>query len=127
MRIVISALWLVPAVALASSSLDGTWKGRADSVKVSGKPDTLVVAEGMYTCSSCVPEIRIKADGTDQKVTGHEYYDTVAVKIVDANNSQRVLHREARRGGTRRLARHLRVMAAGEDDRGQRRSQHRDL
>jgi len=84
MRILISVLLLVPAAAFASSSFDGTWKGRVDSMKVTGKPDAFVVADGMYNCSSCVPEVKIKADGTDQKVTGHDYYDTIAVKIVDA-------------------------------------------
>ena len=84
MRILISALLLVPAAALASSALDGTWKGRVDTMKITGKPDMFAVADGMYTCSSCVPEIKVKADGTDQKVTGHEYYDSLAVKIVDA-------------------------------------------
>jgi len=37
----------------------------------------------MYECSSCVPKFNVKADGTGQKVTGHPYYDTVAVKVVD--------------------------------------------
>jgi hypothetical protein len=89
MRIAITALLLVPAAALASSAFDGTWKGRVESMKFTGKPDVVVVADGMYSCSSCVPEIRIRADGTDQKVTGHEYYDTVAVKIVDARTIER--------------------------------------
>jgi hypothetical protein len=89
MRIVISALLLVPAVALASSAFDGTWKGRVDSFKVSGKPDTFVIAAGTYTCTSCIPEIKIKADGVDHAVTGHDYYDTVAVKIVDATTVER--------------------------------------
>jgi hypothetical protein len=89
MRIVISALLLMPAAALASSAFDGTWKGRVDSFKVTGKPDTFVIAEGTYTCTSCIPEIKIKADGADQKVTGHDYYDSVAVKIVDATTVER--------------------------------------
>ena len=89
MRIVTAALLLVPAAALASSAFDGTWKGRTASMKISGKPNVYLVADGTYTCSSCVPEIKIKADGTDQKVTGHEYYDTVAVKIVDAKTVER--------------------------------------
>lgn len=89
MRILVSALLLLPAAAFASSAFDGTWKGRVESVKVTGKPDVFVIADGVYTCSSCVPEIKIKADGTDQKVTGHDYYDTVAVKIVDANTIER--------------------------------------
>jgi len=89
MRIVIAALVLAPAAALASSAFDGTWKGRVDSVKVTGNPDMWVVADGMFTCSSCNPQIKIKADGTDQKVTGHPYYDTVAVKVVDAKTVER--------------------------------------
>lgn len=95
MRICISALLLVPAVALASGPFDGTWKGRADSYKVTGKPDTFAVADGMYTCSSCKPAIKVKADGADQKVTGHDYYDTVAVKIIDAKS----IERTTKRGG----------------------------
>jgi hypothetical protein len=82
MRIVITALLLAPAAALASSAFDGTWKLRPDSVKTSGNPDVIALADGMYTCSSCVPEIKVKADGTDQKVTGHAYYDTVAVTVL---------------------------------------------
>ncbi len=82
MRSFIPVLLLAPAAALASSAFDGTWKVRPDSVKTSGKPDVISVADGMYTCSSCLPEIKVKADGTDQKVTGHPYYDTVAVTVL---------------------------------------------
>lgn len=84
MRIVISALLLlVPAAALASSAFDGTWKTRTDSMKVTGKPDAFAVADGTYTCSSCNPAVKIQADGADHKVTGHDTYDSRAVKVVD--------------------------------------------
>ena len=83
MRILISALLLVPAAALASSAFDGTWKTRTDSLKVTGKPDTFAIVEGNYTCSSCMPEVNIKADGADHTVTGHDNYDSKAVKVVD--------------------------------------------
>jgi hypothetical protein len=89
MRIWIPALLLIPAAAYAGSAFDGTWKSRIGSVKQTGKPDVFAVADGMYSCSSCVPEIKIKADGTDQKVTGHDYYDSVAVKVVDATTIER--------------------------------------
>src|SRR5579862_9776295 len=89
MRIIIAALLLAPAAVLAASAFDGTWKGRADSVKQTGKPDVFAVADGTYSCSSCTPAIKVKADGSDQKVTGHEYYDTVAVKVVDAHTIER--------------------------------------
>jgi hypothetical protein len=83
MRILVSALLLVPAVALASSAFNGTWKTRLDSMKTTGKPDVIAVADGTYTCSSCQGDIKVKADGADHRVTGNDYYDSVAVKIVD--------------------------------------------
>jgi hypothetical protein len=83
MRISISALLLVPAAALASSALDGTWKTKMDSMKTTGKPDVYLIVDGTYTCSSCNPEVKVKADGADHKVTGQDYYDTKAVKVVD--------------------------------------------
>ena len=89
MKIPIVALLLLPAAALASSPFDGTWKGRVDSVKVTGKPDVFAVADGMYTCATCDPPIKIKADGSEQKVTGHDYYDTLIVKVVDAKTIER--------------------------------------
>jgi hypothetical protein len=39
----------------------------------------------MYTCKTCVPPYTIKADGTDQSVTGHPYFDSVAIKVVNDN------------------------------------------
>jgi hypothetical protein len=86
MRTVLPALLLLPAVALASSAFDGTWKMRMDSMKTTGKADQFQVLDGMYTCSSCVPEIKVKADGTDQKVEGHPYYDTVAVTVASPSS-----------------------------------------
>jgi hypothetical protein len=90
MRLITAAVLLMPAAALASGAFDGTWKGRIDSLKVTGKPSSFAIADGMYTCSSCDPEIKVKADGTDQPVTGHAYYDTVAVKVVDSKSVERI-------------------------------------
>ena len=98
MRTAISVLLLLPAVALADSAFDGNWKTRMDSLNVSGRPDALEVANGVYTCSTCAPEIRVQADGVDHPVSGHPYYDTVAVtvlsptslRIVDKKTGQEV-------------------------------------
>jgi hypothetical protein len=95
MRIVIAALLLLPGVALAGSSFDGTWKTRLDSTKTTGKADQFQVLDGIYTCSSCAPEIKVKADGTDQKVAGHDYYDTVAVMVVSPSS----IHIVQKQGG----------------------------
>ena len=93
MKIPVTALLLVPAVALAGSSLDGTWKSRLDSFKVSGKPDSFLLADGNYTCSSCSPELKVKADGMDHAVTGHAYYDSATVKVVNPTTIETTLKR----------------------------------
>jgi hypothetical protein len=87
--LVLLCLWIAPTVVLAASALDGTWKTKADSFHVSGTPSALEINQGMYRCTSCVPPIVIKADGTDQSVTGHDYYDAVAVRIVNNNSFER--------------------------------------
>jgi hypothetical protein len=87
-RMMSGLLLLVPAAAFAGSAFDGTWKLRNDSIKVNGKPDVWAVADGTYTCSSCDPPIKVKADGMEQKVSGHDYYDAVVVKVVDAKTVQ---------------------------------------
>jgi hypothetical protein len=86
MKMFIGLLLLGPALALAASPFDGTWKTRVDTIKQTGKPDVFVVAHDTYRCDSCMPKIKIKADGSDQAVTGHAYYDTVAAKIVGPNS-----------------------------------------
>src|SRR5580658_8601552 len=73
---------LVPALASAQSVLNGTWKIDMNKVDFPKKPDVFVLQNGMYACKTCTPPYDIKADGTDQPVTGHPYYDTVAVKVV---------------------------------------------
>jgi hypothetical protein len=94
MRTLLAALLLVPAAALAGSgSFDGTWKARADSIKVNGKPDSYLLADGTFTCSSCKPELKVKADGADHAVTGHAYYDSVTVKVLNPNTIEITYHR----------------------------------
>lgn len=83
MKKLLMLLCLAPSLALASTAFDGTWKTKVDSVKVSGPPDAYEISQGMYHCASCVPQITAKADGTDQKVSGHDYYDTIAIKVVN--------------------------------------------
>src|SRR5580658_6963539 len=73
----------VPALASAQSVLDGTWKLDMNKVDFSKKPDVFVLQNGMYACKTCTPPYDIKADGTDQPVSGHPYFDTVAIKVVN--------------------------------------------
>jgi hypothetical protein len=75
-----AAIALIPAAALAASPFDGTWKVNMNHIQLSKKPDVYIIDGGNFTCSSCGPAYTIKADGTDQKVTGHDF-DTAAVTL----------------------------------------------
>ncbi len=76
-------LLLLPGLAMAQSAFDGTWKIDMNKAQFPKKPDEYLLQNGMYQCKSCVPEINIKADGQDQPVTGHPYYDTAAIKVIN--------------------------------------------
>jgi hypothetical protein len=91
MRVLNAALLLVPGAALAASAFDGTWKTNLDSMRVVGRPDVYLLADGEYTCSSCSPELKVKADGASHPVTGHAYYDEAMVKVVNPTTVQEVL------------------------------------
>jgi hypothetical protein len=79
-------LLLVPMAAMAQSPFDGTWKWDPSSVQWSEKPDVFLLQNGMFECKTCVPPVNVKADGTDQKVSGDPYRDTVSVKVIDDHN-----------------------------------------
>jgi hypothetical protein len=72
----------MPMQAAAQSAFDGTWKIDMNKVDFSKKPDVFLLQNGMYSCKTCTPPYEIKADGSDQSVSGHPYYDTVAIKVV---------------------------------------------
>lgn len=90
MRIFVTAAVLcvafVPLNAMAASPFDGTWKEDIASIKISQKPDAYVLKDGMFTCKSCVPPYTVKADGSDQPVSGNPYMDMVAVNASDAHS-----------------------------------------
>ena len=75
---------LLPALSWAGP-FDGTWTVAQDSMKVVGKPMTYLLKDGVFTCGPCTPPYKVKADGKDHKVSGHAYYDTVSVSVLDAN------------------------------------------
>lgn len=81
-------LLMVPTSTLAQAALDGTWKIDMSKVTFPAKPDVFLLQNGMYSCKSCTPAYTVKADGTDQAVTGHPYFDSVAIKVVNDHEVQ---------------------------------------
>jgi hypothetical protein len=88
--LLLPAVLLMPAMAMAQSVFDGTWKVDMNTAKFPEKPDEYLLKDGMYHCKTCVPAISVKADGQDQKVSGHPYYDTVSIKVVDDRTIEEV-------------------------------------
>jgi len=76
-------LLLLPILAMAQSQFEGTWKNDESKMQLPTKPDMFVLQNGTYECKTCVPPYFIKADGTDQKVSGDPYADTLSVKVID--------------------------------------------
>lgn len=79
----LAILLLMPVVASAQNAFDGTWKIDLKKAEFPKKPDVYLLQNGMYQCKTCVPSIDIKADGQDQRVTGHPYFDSMAIKVVN--------------------------------------------
>src|ERR1039458_4611336 len=77
------AALLMPTLAMAQSVFDGTWKVDMNKVDFPKKPDMFLLQNGMYECKTCTPPYNVKADGADQSVSGHPYFDSVAIKVVN--------------------------------------------
>ncbi|MEG3160241.1 hypothetical protein U1763_06980 [Sphingomonas sp. LB2R24] len=83
---------LLPCIALmlattspayAKDVFTGTWKGDIKESELSTKPSVALIENGFYTCSTCIPVVKIAADGALHPVTGHAYYDAMSVTVVD--------------------------------------------
>jgi hypothetical protein len=79
--LVIALLVSVPAI--AQNAFDGTWKFNLSDAQFPKKPDVFLLQKGTYQCKTCVPPIDVKADGEDQPTSGHPYFDSVSIKVVD--------------------------------------------
>jgi hypothetical protein len=83
MKKLLFVLLLIPVLGWAQSPFDGTWKFEPDQSKLPTKPDEYLLKDGVYNCKTCKPEIKVKADGQFQKVTGHPYFDMQKVTVID--------------------------------------------
>ena len=75
-------LLLTPVSMLAQSGFDGTWKIDMKKAEFPKKPDVYLLQNGTFECKTCAPPVKVTADGQDQPVAGHPYYDTAAVKVI---------------------------------------------
>lgn len=100
MKKLLVLMLLSPALLYAQTPFDGTWQAKLDTAQFPKKPQSFLLDKGMYECSSCVPSFKVKADGTDQKVTGHPYFDTIMVKIVDDHSIEMAQKKDGKSMGS---------------------------
>lgn len=73
---------LLPALAMAQTRFNGTWKLDLGTLPVPEKPNVWLLQDGIYQCKSCSPPIEVKADGKDQPAA-RQQYDTISAKVLD--------------------------------------------
>jgi hypothetical protein len=88
MKVLVSLLLLFPGTLLAQSPFDGTWVVKLDMAQLPEQPEVYLLQNGNYECSSCVPKIKVNADGKDYHVAGSPYFSTVSVQIIDNSRIQ---------------------------------------
>lgn len=96
MRFVIAAALACAAAPIAAQSpFDGTWRFDPATMQADAKPDTWTIGGGTFHCATCIPELRVAADGRFHKVAGRPYWDEIKV---DASRPDRVAYSYRRRG-----------------------------
>jgi hypothetical protein len=83
-------LLLLSGSAWAQSGFNGTWKADLKTAQMGKKPDVYVLKDGMYECKTCMPPYKVKADGKDQSVSGHPYFDSINVTVVNDHETKEV-------------------------------------
>ncbi len=83
MKKLLVLFFLFPGPLLAQSPFDGTWIVKLDVAQLPKKPDVLSLQSGVFECSTCVPKIKVKADGKDYPIAGSPYFSTVCVKEIE--------------------------------------------
>jgi hypothetical protein len=51
------ALWLLPALAMAQSDFDGTWRIDPAKAVFPSKPEVFLLQKGIYQCKTCSPRL----------------------------------------------------------------------
>jgi hypothetical protein len=87
---------LIPSLAAAQSAFNGTWAADLSQSRLPTQPEVYLLDGDSFRCTSCVPVIVVKANGTDQKVAGHTDFDTLSVKVLNGRETEAI----AKKAGT---------------------------
>jgi hypothetical protein len=89
-----------PAMLFGQSAFTGTWVFSTQSGQFSGKPLTQALQNGVYTCDTCVPKLKVSADGKDHELKGSPYADMISVRMLDDRSIEIVRKKNGKVVGT---------------------------
>ena len=94
-KLIVLLVLFVPSLLFAQSPFDGTWKAQLDRSIPSSETITFFVSNGIYDCTSCIPEIRVQADSNDQPISAASH-ETIAVSVIDSRSVSIVFKRDGK-------------------------------
>jgi hypothetical protein len=95
---------LFASTALAQMPFEGTWRVKMEQAQFSKKPIVISLEAGRFRCTTCAPKIDVKADGTDQPVSGAPWYDTVSATVAGDTSFKEVRKKDGKAVSTAEYA-----------------------
>jgi hypothetical protein len=86
MKILLCVLPLLCPLLSGQSRFNGTWEMKMDTIQLSGPPEEYLLQNGKYHCLTCAPRVDVAMNGADQNTTGHANFNTISIRIVNANS-----------------------------------------
>jgi hypothetical protein len=99
-KLVLLVVMFLPAMLFAQNNFTGTWVFSTQSAEFSGKPSVYLLQDGVYRCDTCVPKLKVAADGKDHERTGSPYADMVSVSVPDDHSLEIVNKKKGKVVGT---------------------------
>jgi hypothetical protein len=96
MKMTPAILLLFSPCALAASPFDGSWKIDLKTLGMTGKPNVYLLTKGEYSCSSCIPDLHVKADGVEHPVADQGYFNTAIVKVTGPDSIEIVMKKDGK-------------------------------
>jgi hypothetical protein len=94
--VVLLGLLAATRVGVAQSVLNGTWRPDPQTFSPTRKPDAIELVNGIYECRTCAPPYKVKADGTDQPITGNPHFDSLRITVIDNRTIRRVAQKDGK-------------------------------
>ncbi len=91
---------LTPLSVWGQAAFDGTWRLDLSKSQLPTKPGKYLLQNGTYKCETCAPPYEVKADGQEHKVTGHPFFDTLSVRVVNDKTLERTEKKNGKIVGT---------------------------